>query len=312
VAAEPVSVPAVRRFVTDGLLAWGEVDLLDDARLCVTELCANAALHARGAFMEVSVQRLPDAIRLAVSDEDAGPLDDLRVQAQANADRPAAPPRLEVTTGRGLYLVQALAKAWGVLSTSAGKLVWADVSSSPDLTQPRPSVNPEMPPAEAPLPMPGDWRLVQLLDCPVELSLRQDQHLDELIRELQLVDVGTDPVVPPARLSQLMSDLLAAHAHARHTGRRAALQAKAAGDEVVTIQMPALAALADDVLALHAATQAADELCEARALLTLAAEPEVRLLRSWMTETIVDQVRAEAAPVAWAEWRASHDPEASA
>lgn len=54
-AAEPVSVPAARRFVADGLASWGRNDLLDDATLCVSELASNAALHASSTFMHVGL-----------------------------------------------------------------------------------------------------------------------------------------------------------------------------------------------------------------------------------------------------------------
>jgi anti-sigma regulatory factor (Ser/Thr protein kinase) len=301
VAAEPVSVPAARQFIVDGLHEWGEHDLLDDARLCVSELAANAALHAGGPFMDVSLQRLPDAVRLAVADEGLGPIDDLLSQARLNS-HPAHAPDQEVTTGRGLYLVEAVSKAWGVVATERGTLVWADITSATELEAPRPHVEVDPPKPDRSAPLPGGWRVVELLDCPVELSLRQDQHLDELIRELQLVDVnGASPPVV-----DVMSRLLAPQAHARHTGRRAALQARSAGLDHLTIQMPALPSVADDVIALQVAVREADQLCRAKELLTLAADPEVSLLRDWMTETIVAQVKRHAPPVSWAEWRAAH------
>ena len=301
VAAEPVSVPATRQFVTDGLAAWGELDIVDDVRLCVSELAANAALHAGGDFMDVSLERLPDAVRVQVSDEGQTPLDDLRAQALLNGRAGSVPDRT-VTTGRGLFLVEALAKAWGVVATEHGTLIWADVSSAESLQKPRPGVRPERPSAGDPPQMPAEWHVVRLLDCPVELSLRQDQHLDELVRELQLVDAGD---ASPS-LVAVMSGLLATQAHARHTGRRAALQAQAAGLDHLTIEMPALVSVADDVEALHHVVREADRLCHERELLTLAADPEVSLLRDWMTETIVDQVRHGAEGVSWEVWRGAH------
>ena len=62
-AAEPVSVPAARRFVADGLSSWGRDDLLDDATLCVSELATNAALHTSSTFMHMAslLQLLPGA-----------------------------------------------------------------------------------------------------------------------------------------------------------------------------------------------------------------------------------------------------------
>lgn len=300
VAAEPVSVPAARQFVTDGLVAWGEHDLVDDVRLCVSELAANAALHAESAFMDVSLERLPDAVRVLVQDEGRAPLDDLRAQAHLNGQVGFMPER-SVTTGRGLFLVEVLARAWGVISTDRGKLIWADVSNADSIDAPRPRVNPQLPPEEETPQMPAEWRLLWLQDCPVELSLRQDAHLDELIRELQLVD--TDGASPS--LVAVMSGLLATQAHARHTGRRAALQARAAGLDHVSIAMPALVSVADDVVALHNAVQEADRLCRDLELVTLAADPEVTRLREWMVETIVDQVRNGAEPIPWEDWRAA-------
>lgn len=51
-------------------------------------------------------------------------------------ERPQAPPAgcpaLDAESGRGLFLVQALALRWGVRERSVGKTVWADVSAAPD------------------------------------------------------------------------------------------------------------------------------------------------------------------------------------
>ena len=59
-AADAASVPAVRRFVADGLTAWGEVRLVEAAELVASELSSNAALHAMAEFMLVTLERAAD------------------------------------------------------------------------------------------------------------------------------------------------------------------------------------------------------------------------------------------------------------
>jgi len=163
-------------------------------------------------------------------------------------------------------------------------------------------------PVEAPVvasaSLPPGWHVVRLLDCPVDLSLQQDDHLDELIRELQLIEADDDR--PPAEIAAVMSDLLGRNAHARHLGRRVAQEAAAAGREVITIDMPVPAEAAADVQQLHSAVTAADVLCERRRLLTLASSSALRGLRSWMVDEFVNQVEAGGEPRAWAEWLAEN------
>jgi anti-sigma regulatory factor (Ser/Thr protein kinase) len=103
---------AARRFLADGLRGWGcDSVLLDDAQLVVSELAANAVLHARTAFSVVARWE-EDGVLVSVDDSSpAMPI--LRNPG------PATP------TGRGLRLVALLARDWGVEATSPGKTVWA-------------------------------------------------------------------------------------------------------------------------------------------------------------------------------------------
>jgi len=128
-AADPVSAAAARRFLADALRAWELTDLADDTALVLTELCSNATLHSGAQFFEVSIERAPDrSLRLAVADDGAVP-------AAAVFARPAPlqPPDDEddpeafVATGRGLLIIDALSRQWGVQDTPTGKVVWADV-----------------------------------------------------------------------------------------------------------------------------------------------------------------------------------------
>lgn len=309
-AAEPVSVPAARRFVADGLSSWGRSDLLDDAALCVSELAGNAALHASSTFMHIGLGLNRDVVRVSVED-------DGDVPAQAVTPRPSFPDRDdptelvledEATTGRGLAIVSILASDWGVEKTPGGKRVWFEITGAaaehgvrlPKLHD----AEAVEPPVEA---LPAGWARVRLAGCPVRLSLRQDEHLDELIRELQLV--GADRANPAMQeLALGLQDLLRGPAHARHTGRRIAQQAALEGRDFVDIDMAMPREFGAEVQKLDRAVKAADVLCEEMRLLTLASSDDLRALRAWMTEEVVRQTQHGGDPVAWTDWLSRSAP----
>jgi anti-sigma regulatory factor (Ser/Thr protein kinase) len=102
-----------RRFVADTMREWGCDDAIPDAELLVSELVTNAVLHARSAT-RLTIER--DGATLRFSVYDASP----------------TRPRLrdygpEAVTGRGLLLVDRLARRWGVDPQAAGKCVWFEV-----------------------------------------------------------------------------------------------------------------------------------------------------------------------------------------
>ncbi|HLN75408.1 MAG TPA: ATP-binding protein [Nocardioidaceae bacterium] len=306
-AADPASVPGARRFVTDGLLSWGLAALVDDATLCVSELAANAALHSASTFMEIAMRPLEDAVRISVEDDGRTPAEAVVPRAgfpDPDDDLDVLALNDEPTTGRGLAIVSILATEWGVEKTEGGKRIWADIPESSDEHGVRlPRTNTEETPDPLEGGLPGGWGLVRLEGCPVRLSLRQDQHLDELVRELQLIAADRDN--PRSRvLAQELQGLLSGPAHARHTGRRIAQQAAAAGKEYIDVDMAMPREFSVEVQALQAAVKAADALCEEATLLTLASSPELRALRAWMTEQIVHQLEDGAGPVSWNDWLA--------
>ncbi|HEX3833556.1 MAG TPA: ATP-binding protein, partial [Solirubrobacteraceae bacterium] len=99
--ADLVAARAARQFVTDSLTKTNvRATLIDDARLIVTELAANAIVRARSPF-SVTVHVHGSGVRLSVHD--------------GSAVRPTVrpcDPRAE--SGRGLLLVAALSADWGV------------------------------------------------------------------------------------------------------------------------------------------------------------------------------------------------------
>jgi hypothetical protein len=104
---------AARHFAVDAVRRLGAADLADDTALVVTELAANAIVHAQTGFT-VDLTAGPRVLRIAV--RDGSPL-----PPAAAADLPALPLH-------GLGAVDALASRWGVERLGhSGKSVWAEL-----------------------------------------------------------------------------------------------------------------------------------------------------------------------------------------
>lgn len=105
---------AARRFVEEALEHWGyRSSLVDDARLLVSELVTNAVIHARSR-LSVSIRSGRPSVRLSVRDDSPRP-PTLRAPAPNTA------------SGRGLQIVAAVSRNWGVEATRDGKTVWVEV-----------------------------------------------------------------------------------------------------------------------------------------------------------------------------------------
>ncbi len=113
--SDPSAVPAARRFVSQAVVhRGGHGALLDKTRLLVTELATNAVMHANSPI-RVSVMPAHHHVRVEVRDDDPRPL-----------DQPCRPDP-EAESGRGLWLVDALADSWGINGNERGKTVWFEV-----------------------------------------------------------------------------------------------------------------------------------------------------------------------------------------
>ena len=102
-----------RRFLTDVLRRAGRAPLCDDAAVVVTELATNAVRHARSRF-SVTLSSRGDTVRVAVTD------------TSSDAPAPRRQGQLD-TSGRGLVLVDGLARRWGAAMAGGGKVVWAEL-----------------------------------------------------------------------------------------------------------------------------------------------------------------------------------------
>lgn len=105
---------AARHFVRDILASTASnEEVIDAMELICSELSANAVRHARSAFT-VAIEQAPTHVRIAVVDE--------LPPAPDNADS------FPVRAGRGLGIVAALARDWGVEHDETGHAVWAEVA----------------------------------------------------------------------------------------------------------------------------------------------------------------------------------------
>lgn len=108
--AEPASASHARRFVRGLLADWGADSFEEPAALLTSELVTNAVLHARSA-VEVTVRLADSQLWVGVSDGDTGP----PVRKRYGPD---------AATGRGLLLVERIARSWGTEPSGDGKVVW--------------------------------------------------------------------------------------------------------------------------------------------------------------------------------------------
>ena len=108
-----VTAPERARRSLDGLEGVRS-DVLDDVRLLVNELVTNSVKFAGEGEIELKLIADDDALRVEVHDEGPGfaPVTE--------------PPDLGDTSGRGLFLVDAIADRWGV-TLDATTCVWFEI-----------------------------------------------------------------------------------------------------------------------------------------------------------------------------------------
>ena len=91
----------------------------DDLQLVTSEVVTNALIHA-GSDVDVRLRAFADHVRLEVRDSDSNPPvpSPFSLSEEGNS---------QAEHGRGLFLVEALARAWNTSPNGRGKTVWLDV-----------------------------------------------------------------------------------------------------------------------------------------------------------------------------------------
>lgn len=101
---------------------------LDDVLLLVSEIASNAVRHTisgrDGGWFDLTISVADDTTRVAIAD-----------QGSATKPRLEGEDASEMTGGRGLQIVDALADRWGHAGDEAGRVVWFEISR-PQLISP--------------------------------------------------------------------------------------------------------------------------------------------------------------------------------
>ncbi|KAB1140228.1 ATP-binding protein [Streptomyces luteolifulvus] len=105
----------MRRITRAYLRCHGMADLIDSALLAVSELVTNAIRHGGSRPVGLRVAPFADALRIEVTD---GSSTRARARAAAADDE----------SGRGLLLVSAVSKEWGV--SDDGRTTWCSLATT--------------------------------------------------------------------------------------------------------------------------------------------------------------------------------------
>ncbi len=231
----PRSRAFTRQAIAGSLAPSARDAVTDDAVLVVTELVTNALLHG-GPPVRLRLRQVDDGVRLEVAD--------------GGADAPVTARRSSVAmTGRGLALVDALSRSWGVDDREAGgKTVWAEVTGE----EPEDGVTALAEPVPDALVLDdeAEMHVVELGAVPTDLLLEAKSHIDNLVREFTLEAASADESaavsganVPP-ELAQLVATVVHGWRSPRSTIKRQALEAAQRGEPEVhlALTLPASAA----------------------------------------------------------------------
>jgi len=108
----PSTPGAARALVRERWTGLAQPDLLDAVGLCVSELVTNALDHADPPY-QLRLSERGSTLRIELDDATVDP----------PIVRSQDPQQLR---GRGMFLVDTLSSAWGVLPSDHGKTVWAE------------------------------------------------------------------------------------------------------------------------------------------------------------------------------------------
>lgn len=286
--ASPRSASDARRWVSEVCRQLDRHDLVECAELGVSELVANAVLHATP----------PYTVRVR------GTVSHLRIEVLDGSTSPPVPPTsrnsdddLEflLTFGRGLSIVSQCAVSWGASIEQQGKVVWFEPSSTMHENHTAELVI-DRNDAAVPEPTSEDAVEVQLLGVDVPLYSSLARQYNELRRELRLLSLSHQSDYP------LAGDLTAMFADfERQFPETYTDQIRAAQDEGlprVDMVFPLVPEAGPIFETMTEMFDVADAFCSAERLLSLARTSRQRELHLWLLGELVSQLEG-GPPQAW-------------
>lgn len=285
--ASPRSASDARRWVSEMCRQLDRHDLVECAELGVSELVANAILHARA----------PYTVRVR------GTVSHPRIEVLDGSTDPPVPPtpagsddlELLLTFGRGLSMVAQCALAWGASIEPTGKVVWFE---------PAPAMHHDgtaelvIDRHDAPVPEPTSDSAVQveLLGLEVPLYSSLDRQYNELRRELRLLSLSHQSDYPLAGdLTAMFSNFERQFPEAYSEQIRTA---ETQGLPRIDVVFPMVPEAGPIFVTMNEMFDVADAFCSAERLLSLARTPRQRDLHVWLLTELIGQLEG-AAPRAW-------------
>jgi hypothetical protein len=281
-ASSPRAAADARRWVGDICRRLERTDLVECAELGVSELVANAILHASAPY-KVRVRGTASHPRIEVVD---------------GSTRPPEPPNhvdideldLLLTFGRGLSMVAQCALAWGATIESDGKIVWfepaPEMSDSGQVEWVIDRLEPASPPPSGPT---GDSIVrVHLAGIDVPLYVSLARQYNELRRELRLLSLSHQSDYP------LAGDLTSMFANFERqfpeSFREQINEAEARGLPRVDVTVPMAREAGPIFVTMTEMFDVADAFCRAERLLSIARTPRQRALHNWLLGELIHQL----------------------
>ncbi len=137
---------------------------------------------------------------------------------------------------------------------------------------------------------------VRLVDFPVDLGIRQQRRTTDLMRELRLIELGSeraDGSSTPGRLLALAEGLYSRFGPALEHPREDLERAARAGVGSIEARYRLYAQSPEAMLAYARMMEDADAFCRTGLLMNLEPDPEVYALRRWTVEEFVRQFHGQ-------------------
>ena len=293
---DPRSASQARRWVTEELTGRVSQEEIDSAVLAVSELVANAVMHARTRIWVGISADAPTVIEVCdlsaawLAEQQRQQPDrheqNRQEQQQLVADEEPA------SNGNGLSMISALASRWGVEKWGDGKRVWFEPRPLSEVGESRSPLIGERPMETAR----ANTKEILFVDTPVELAGNARRYYRALRREVVLAAFHDSPGAGVPEMAEQFQSTVPTLFGADATLERAYL----AESPVVTVRRKLTATDHDLCAIVNDLYLRAERLAHEGQLLTLPPPDDMVRLRIWFFGEIDGQYNG-ANPVPWAD-----------